>query len=203
MRPIPVYSSDRERHRLHRGGNRRLNSVLCTAALVRKRFHSGARELLARHEPAKGARGARRILQRRLIDVIHRAMLSDRASWGHRITQCHLAACHRSVDGLLRQYFPKGTGLSAHLAEELEAAAAELGPRPRRTLGWDTPAERLAGHGNRQRCCDDPWNSPRSPRALPRGAPVSRRGGRRRPGRRSPGRCRASTPGPGRPPCRR
>ncbi|MFC7743067.1 IS110 family transposase [Nocardiopsis composta] len=52
--PIPVYSSDRERHRLHRGGNRRLNSVLYTAALVQKRFHSGARELLARHEPAKG-----------------------------------------------------------------------------------------------------------------------------------------------------
>lgn len=34
--PIPVYSSDTERYRLHRGGNRRLNSVLYTAAIVQK-----------------------------------------------------------------------------------------------------------------------------------------------------------------------
>lgn len=79
--PIPVYSSDQERHRLHRGGNRRLNSVLYTAAIVQKRFHPAAQELLTRHEPAKGKRGARRILQRHLIDVIHRAMTTDRASW--------------------------------------------------------------------------------------------------------------------------
>jgi transposase len=89
--PIPVYSSDKERHRLHRGGNRRLNSVLYTAAIVQQRFHPGARELLARHEPVKGARGARRVLKRHLIDVIHRAMLQDRASWQHDITQ-HTAA---------------------------------------------------------------------------------------------------------------
>ncbi|MFJ2866489.1 transposase [Kitasatospora sp. NPDC087314] len=37
--PIPVYSSDKERHRLHRGGNRRLNSVLYTASIVQQRFH--------------------------------------------------------------------------------------------------------------------------------------------------------------------
>ncbi|MBF6050300.1 transposase, partial [Streptomyces sp. NRRL B-1677] len=90
--PIPVYSSDKERHRLHRGGNRRLNSVLYTAAIVQKRFHPGARELLARHEPTKGARGARRILQRHLIDVIHRAMTRDRATWQHPVTQHQLAA---------------------------------------------------------------------------------------------------------------
>ncbi|UQA92131.1 IS110 family RNA-guided transposase [Streptomyces halobius] len=90
--PIPVYSSDKERHRLHRGGNRRLNSVLYTAAIVQKRFHPGARALLARHEPPKGARGARRILQRHLIDVIHRAMTRDRASWQHHVTRHQLAA---------------------------------------------------------------------------------------------------------------
>ncbi|MFJ7280237.1 IS110 family transposase [Kitasatospora sp. NPDC098663] len=90
--PIPVYSSDKERHRLHRGGNRRLNSVLYTAAIVQQRFHPGARDLLARHEPTKGARGARRILKRHLIDVIHRAMTHDRASWQHQITQHELAA---------------------------------------------------------------------------------------------------------------
>jgi transposase len=90
--PIPVYSSDKERYRLHRGGNRRLNSVLYTTSIVQQRFHPGARALLARHEPTKGARGARRILKRHLIDVIHRAMAQDRASWQHRITQHQLAA---------------------------------------------------------------------------------------------------------------
>ncbi|WP_222443419.1 transposase [Streptomyces misionensis] len=90
--PIPVYSSDKERYRLHRGGNRRLNSVSYTTSIVQQRFHPGARALLARHEPTKGARGARRILKRHLIDVIHRAMIQDRATWQHHITQHQLAA---------------------------------------------------------------------------------------------------------------
>ncbi|MBB4689590.1 IS110 family RNA-guided transposase [Amycolatopsis jiangsuensis] len=85
--PIPVYSADQQRHRLHRGGNRRLNSVLYTAAIVQKRQHPAAQTLLARHEPAKGSRGARRILQRHLIDVIHRAMTADHATWQHHITR--------------------------------------------------------------------------------------------------------------------
>ena len=42
--PIPVYSSDKERYRLHRRGNRRLNSVLYTAAIVQKRWHPAAQE---------------------------------------------------------------------------------------------------------------------------------------------------------------
>jgi IS30 family transposase len=44
---------------------------------------------------------------------------------------------------LLRQYFPKGTNLSTHTVEDLRAVAAELNERPRKSLGWDTPAERL------------------------------------------------------------
>lgn len=90
--PIPVYSSDMERHRLHRGGNRRLNSVLYTAAIVQKRWDPTAQQLLARHESAKGSRGARRILQRHLVDVVHRAMLADQAAWTHHITRCQQAA---------------------------------------------------------------------------------------------------------------
>lgn len=90
--PIPVYSSDKERHRLHRGGNRRLNSVTYTAAIVQKRWLPEAQDLLARHEPAKGSRGARRILQRHLIDAIYRAMTADRKSWQHDITQHPLTA---------------------------------------------------------------------------------------------------------------
>ncbi|RHW29028.1 IS110 family transposase [Nocardioides immobilis] len=90
--PIPVYSSDNERHRLHRGGNRRLNSVFYTAAIVQKRWEPAAQQLLARHQPAKGSRGARRILQRHLVDVVHRAMLEDQATWTHQITRCQQAA---------------------------------------------------------------------------------------------------------------
>lgn len=90
--PIPVYSSDKERHRLHRGGNRRLNSVLYTAAIVQKRWDPSARALLARHEKNKGKRGARRILQRHLVDVIYRTMLADQQTWTHRIARCERAA---------------------------------------------------------------------------------------------------------------
>lgn len=90
--PIPVYSSDKERYRLHRGGNRRLNSVLYTAAIVQKRWHPDAQELLARHAADKGARGARRILQRHLVDVIHRAMTTDQASWPHNVIRHEPAA---------------------------------------------------------------------------------------------------------------
>jgi transposase len=90
--PIPVYSADKERHRLHRGGNRRLNSVLYTSAIVQKRFNPAAQQLLARHQPAKGSRGARRILKRHLIDVIHRAMTTDQATWQHQIIRHDPAA---------------------------------------------------------------------------------------------------------------
>jgi IS30 family transposase len=44
---------------------------------------------------------------------------------------------------LLRQYFPKGTDLCVHSAETLAAVAATLNARPRKTLGWKTPAEAL------------------------------------------------------------
>ena len=53
---------------------------------------------------------------------------------------------NENTNGLLRQYFPKGTDLARHSAEDLAAVADALNSRPRKTLGWRTPAEVLDEH---------------------------------------------------------
>ena len=53
---------------------------------------------------------------------------------------------NENTNGLLRQYFPRGTDLARHSAEELAAVADGIERPTTKTLGWRTPAEALNDH---------------------------------------------------------
>ena len=76
--PLPVWSSNKQPHRLSRTGNRQLNAALHRIALTQARSYPPARELLdQRKSNGDGGMEALRILKRRLSDVVYRAMLTD------------------------------------------------------------------------------------------------------------------------------
>ena len=78
--PIPVWSSDKPRYRLDRGGNRRLNAALHTIALTQARTDPRAQALIAKHQPSKGKRGALRVLKRHLANIVYHALQTDTAA---------------------------------------------------------------------------------------------------------------------------
>jgi transposase len=79
--PLPVWSSNKQRHRLSRTGNRQLNTALYRIALTQARLYPPARELLDRRKSnGDGGMEALRILKRRLSDVVYRAMLADKTA---------------------------------------------------------------------------------------------------------------------------
>lgn len=76
--PIPASSGKTQRHRLNRGGNRKLNHALHTVALVQARDYAPARAYLERkRSEGKSWREAMRCLKRHLADVVYRRMLAD------------------------------------------------------------------------------------------------------------------------------
>jgi transposase len=76
--PLPVWSSNKQRHRLSRTGNRQLNAALHRIALTQARCYPPARDLLERRtNSGDGGMEGLRILKRRLSDVVYRAMLAD------------------------------------------------------------------------------------------------------------------------------
>jgi transposase len=76
--PLPVWSGNRERHRLSRTGNRQLNAALHRIAITQAHYHPDARTYLAqRRTNGDTSSEAIRALKRRLSDVVYRALLTD------------------------------------------------------------------------------------------------------------------------------
>lgn len=76
--PLPVWSSNKTRHRLSRTGNRQLNAALHRMAMTQMRCHAPAKEMVARRRAGgDSGREALRVLKRRLSDVVYAALLTD------------------------------------------------------------------------------------------------------------------------------
>lgn len=85
--PVPVWSGNRERHRLNRGGNRQLNAALHRIAVTQIGRHQPAQDYMARRMAGNDTKAeALRALRRRLSDVVYRALQTD-------LNTTHQAAC--------------------------------------------------------------------------------------------------------------
>jgi len=79
--PLPVWSSNKQRHRLSRTGNRQLNAAIHRIALTQAHWHPDAKAMIARRRAnGDGGLEALRILNRRLSDVVYRALKADAAA---------------------------------------------------------------------------------------------------------------------------
>ena len=89
--PLPVWTGNRERHRLSRVGNRQLNTALHRIAITQAHYHPGAREFLARPRATGDTKAeSLRALKRRLSDVLYRALLQDLNSKTPTLTNSNL-----------------------------------------------------------------------------------------------------------------
>lgn len=130
--------------------------------LPRMPGHGGARD---KHSPALAGHGAQAVgsavcaALSSLPKALRRSLTWDqgaemaqhakvREELGTKVYFCEPRSpwqrgSNENFNGLLRQYFPKGTDLSRHDATNVAAIQAALNARPRKTLGWQTPAEVL------------------------------------------------------------
>ncbi len=76
--PMPVWSSNKARHRLSRTGNRQLNAALHRMALAQAHWHPPAKQMMERRKAGgDSGREALRVLKRRLSDVVYAALRAD------------------------------------------------------------------------------------------------------------------------------
>jgi len=104
-------------------------------------------KLIATVQPQSGRTGGDRARSREIgvrCAARDRACLFSAPAFGPSASPHSIFSDPReNTNGLLRQYFPKGTDLSAHGADDIAAVAMTLNSRPRKALGRKTPAEAL------------------------------------------------------------